>query len=227
MILVGRQDFDPSQYVNSGLADLYIDEESPNLAEKINLGFRHLPPEVKFINWLGDDDQLAPKSLSRAVERLEQPDSPVLVFGGCEYIDTDGHPLFTNRSGQWAAPLLAFGPQLVPQPGCLYRRDAFNLVGELNAAYSFAFDFQLLLDLKRVGKLAFVPFILSRFRWHPESLSVSRRQESVLEASKVRRSSLPKYLRWASLLWEWPVMVLTHFAGRAVSWKARKLKKGK
>ena len=225
MILVGRNDFDPSQYLSSGLVDLYIDEESPNLAEKINLGFRHLPPEVTFINWLGDDDQLTPNSLIRAVERLEQADSPVMVFGGCEYVDSGGRHLFTNRSGQWAAQLLAFGPQLIPQPGSLYRRDAFNLVGELNTSYSFAFDFHLFQDLKRLGKLVFLPFTLSRFRWHPESLSVSRRRESVLEASKVRRSFLPRYLRYVSFLWEFPVRVLTQYSGWAVSRKARKPQK--
>lgn len=222
ILLVGNKGFNAKGLKDAGLIDQYIDEDDVGLAAKINFGFRCLPSEIKYINWLGDDDLLTPGSLERSLQRMRDPDQPVLVFGGCEYIDTAGNKIFTNRSGSWATGLLRFGPQLIPQPGALYRRDAFEKIGGLNENLGWAFDFELFLSLSKIGKTVYVPEILSKFRWHASSLSVSRRVESVEEASKVRVSQLPIMLRPISFLWEYPVRIATYLAGIIVS---RKLKK--
>ena len=217
ILLVGNKGFDASKFLAEGLIDQYTDEPEPGLAAKINYGFRELPADIRFINWLGDDDLLNPGSLTAAAERLAQSDEPVLVFGGCEYIDPAGKPIFTNKSGQWAVPLLRFGPQLIPQPGALYRRDAFERVGGLSNKFGWAFDFELFYSLSEIGKAIYLPKVLANFRWHPGSLSVSRRRESVNEASAVRKAHLPKALRAISEIWEWPVRQATYVAGIRVS----------
>jgi hypothetical protein len=222
ILLVGNKGFDASSFLTEGLIDQYLDEQDPGLAAKINFGFRALPADIRYINWLGDDDLLTKDSLKIALERITREDSPVLVYGGCEYIDPEGNPLFTNKSGSWAVPLLRFGPQLIPQPGALYRRDAFEELGGLSQRFGWAFDFELFLSLSKKGKVAFVPEVLARFRWHPGSLSVSRRAESVKEASQVRVSHLPKLLRPVSFVWEYPVRIATYMAGMRVSKVLRK-----
>jgi hypothetical protein len=45
--------------------------------------------------------------------------------------------------------------------------------------------------LSKVGRLSYLNETLADFRWHPDSLSVRRRADSVREASVVRRSHLP------------------------------------
>ena len=217
ILLVGNKGFDYQPLKAAGLIDQYLDEQDPGLAAKINFGFRSLPENIKYINWLGDDDLLTPGALDVALERIKQADQPVLVFGGCEYVDPQGKKIFINQSGSWAVPLLHFGPQLIPQPGALYRRDAFEKVGGLSQDFGWAFDFELFLSLSEIGKAVFVKKVLSKFRWHPGSLSVSRRAESVKEASQVRVSHLPNILRPVSFLWEYPVRVATYLAGRRVS----------
>jgi GT2 family glycosyltransferase len=219
ILLVGNKSFDASKFLAEGLIDHYIDEQDTGLAAKINYGFRSLPKEIKYINWLGDDDLLTKGSLDKALTRIEQADQPVLVFGGCEYIDPEGKRIFVNKSGQWAVPLLRFGPQLIPQPGALYRRDAFEKVGGLSQEFGWAFDFELFLSLSKLGKTVFLPKVLAKFRWHPGSLSVSRRAESVREASKVRVCHLPRILKPVSFIWEFPVRIATYLAGRSVSRK--------
>lgn len=219
ILLVGNKGFDASEFLKSGLIDQYLEEQGPGLAAKINFGFSELPPQIKYINWLGDDDLLTPGSLDLALERLKKPDNPVLVYGACEYIDPNGLPIFTNKSGPWAVALLRFGPQLIPQPGALYRRDAFEKIGGLNSSYAMAFDFELFYALTQIGKAAFISKPLAQFRWHPGSLSVSRRRQSVNEASQVRRSHLPKALKKVSIIWEWPVRQATYLAGIRVSKK--------
>ena len=222
ILLVGNKGFDASSFLAEGLIDQYLDEQDPGLAAKINYGFRSLPKDIRYINWLGDDDLLTKDSLKIALGRITREDSPVLIYGGCEYIDPAGKPIFTNKSGSWAVPLLRFGPQLIPQPGALYRRDAFEELGGLSQRFGWAFDFELFLSLSKKGKVAFVPEVLARFRWHPGSLSVSRRAESVKEASQVRVSHLPKLLKPVSFVWEYPVRIATYLAGIRVSKVLRK-----
>jgi GT2 family glycosyltransferase len=204
-------------YLESGLVDKYIDEQAVSLPEKINFAFSQLPPQVEYINWLGDDDLLAPDAMRVALERIELPDKPVLVFGGCHYIDKNGNPLWNQRSGSWAVPLLRFGPQMIPQPASLYRRAVFERIGGLSRTFSMAFDFDLFLRLSKEGKSVYIPQTLASFRWHPGSLSVKNRSKSVSEASAVRKSHLPKLIRPISFLWEIPVKLATFWAGKALT----------
>jgi glycosyltransferase involved in cell wall biosynthesis len=217
ILLVGNKGFDASTFLAEGLIDQYLDEQDPGLAAKINFGFRSLPEEIKYINWLGDDDLLTKGSLDTALARIKQADQPVLVFGGCEYIDPEGKQIFVNKSGQWAVPLLRFGPQLIPQPGALYRRDAFEKVGGLDTQYQMAFDFELFYSLSEIGKAVSIPEVLAQFRWHKGSLSVRKRRQSVAEASRVRVCHLPTFLKGLSFLWEAPVQFLTFTMGATVS----------
>jgi GT2 family glycosyltransferase len=219
VLLVGNRGFDATSFLDSGLINEYLDEEDPGLAAKINFGLRGLPEQIKYINWLGDDDLLTKDSLKVALNRITQKDKPVLVYGSCEYIDPQGNSLFTNGSGSWAVPLLRFGPQLIPQPGALYRKDAFEKVGGLSEDFGWAFDFELFLSLSKLGKTVFIPKVLAKFRWHPGSLSVNTRHKAVIEASRARRLHLPKFLKPVAWLWELPIVAATYLAGVAVTLK--------
>jgi GT2 family glycosyltransferase len=217
IVLVGRRGFDATSYQESGLLDLYVDELETSVPNKINQGFRALPENIEYITWIGDDDLLSPESLSVAVSALGKPEKPVLVYGHCQYIDSEGNDVLVKRSGSWAVPLLRFGPQLIPQPSAVFRRAAFEQVGGLSDKFEFAFDFDLFLKLTKLGKAIFVNQILSSHRWHATSLTYSRRWESVREASAVRVSNLSPLLRVLSFFWEVPIMLITYLAGNILS----------
>jgi GT2 family glycosyltransferase len=224
IVLVGRKGFDATSYQKSGLVDLYIDELETSVPNKINQGFRAIPESIEYITWIGDDDLLAPGSLDVAVSVLGQPGKPVLVFGHCQYIDSEGNDVLVKRSGSWAVPLLRFGPQLIPQPGAVFRRDAFERVGGLSDKFEFAFDFDLFLKLTKQGRAVFVDKILSSHRWHATSLTYSRRWDSVREASVVRVLNLPSVAKFFSPIWELPIVMLTFLAGHFLSKSAFKSK---
>ena len=217
IVLVGRKGFDATAYQKAGLVDLYTDELEASVPNKINQGFRALPENIEYITWIGDDDLLAPGSLSVAVSALRQPAKPVLVYGHCQYIASEGNDVLVKRSGSWAVPLLRFGPQLIPQPSAVFRRDAFEKIGGLSDKYEFAFDFDLFLNLTKLGKAVFIDQILSSHRWHNTSLTYSRRWDSVKEASAVRTSNLSPLLRAISLAWELPIIFTTYVAGSFLS----------
>jgi hypothetical protein len=222
VLLVAPQGADISGYISEGLAHEITKDPGLGLAAAINSGFDSMPIGIEYINWLGDDDMLAVGSLDLCSGVLDKSKSVVMVFGGCDYVDPDGQVVFTNKSSSLAVPLMRFGPDLIPQPGALFRRDAFVNVGGLNTAYSWAFDFDLFIKLSKTGKLFYINKTLSSFRWHPESLSVEFRSKSVAEASAVRVSHLPAILRPFSSLWEYPVKQATLIAGNRVTGIAKK-----
>ena len=220
VLLVAPSTFDPMSLLPSDLFDQVVVDPASGLSAAINLGIESLPTSVEFINWLGDDDVLTEGSITTAARELEASKNVVMVFGSCDYINSAGEVVWKNRSGQWAVPLLRFGPDLIPQPGALFRREAFKQAGMLKPKYDWAFDFDLFIELSKLGKLKFVDQTLAQFRWHPESLTVEFRKKSVSEASQVRVSHLPKLLRPISLLWEYPVRQATLIAGKSVTSKA-------
>ena len=224
VVLVAPSTFDVKLLKNAGLVDLFVEDPKTGLPEAINTGIQALPKQVEFVNWLGDDDFLAVGSLRLTSQVLESEPNTHFVFGACDYVDPDGNVIWTNKSGQWAVPLLRFGPDLIPQPGALFRRASFEAVGALDSKFGWAFDFDLLLKLSKLGPGRYLPDTLASFRWHPGSLSVEFRKKSVAEARAVRVSHLPKILRPISFVWELPVRQATLFAGGRVTASANKKK---
>jgi GT2 family glycosyltransferase len=222
VVLVAPSNFDASKYLAEGKVNLTIQDNGLGLADAINSGFSAMPSQIEYMNWLGDDDMLTPGSLSITSSYLDKNPRSVLVFGSCDYIDGDGNVVWKNSSGPHAVPLLRFGPDLIPQPGALFRKNAFWEVGGLDTKYAWAFDFDLLIKLSKIGKLSYLAKTLSRFRWHPASLSVEHRRKSVTEASAVRVTHLPPILRLISALWEFPVREATLIAGNRVTSMAKK-----
>ena len=220
VVLVAPASFEAKSVLPSNLFDQVVVDPGVGLSAAINLGVESLPASVEIINWLGDDDVLTEGAITTTARELETSTDVVMVFGSCDYIDPAGKVIWKNKSGQWAVPLLRFGPDLIPQPGSLFRREAFKQAGLLKPKYDWAFDFDLFIELSKLGRLKFVDQTLAQFRWHPESLSVEFRRKSVSEASQVRVSHLPKLLRPISLLWEYPVRQATLIAGKRVTSRA-------
>jgi len=227
VVMVAPKNFDANEYLESGLVQALVEDPRKGLAEAINSGFSSMPGEIEYINWLGDDDLLAEGSLDIGVKHLDEDRSTIMVFGSCNYIDSEGAVVWKNKSGWLAIPLLRFGPNLIPQPGALFRKISFDSVGGLNPSLEWAFDFDLFIKLARIGKLRFMNRVLSSFRWHPDSLTVQERAMSVSEASKIRVSHLPLLLKPISCLWEYPVRNATMMAGKRVSEKSRRISQAK
>ena len=221
ILLVVPKSFDTRGLKSLGLLDSVAFDAGEGLPAAINLGIGSLPDSVEYVNWLGDDDLLTLDSLQVPAAVLDQQRDVLMTFGACEYIDSQGNVIWENRSGQWAVPLMRIGPDLIPQPGALFRRSAFNATGGLVTNLGWAFDFDLFIRLSKIGKLKHLSQTLARFRWHPESLSVEHRKRSVSEASQVRVSHLPVWLRPFSFIWEYPVRQATLIAGKQLTSKSQ------
>jgi GT2 family glycosyltransferase len=193
-----------------------------SLASAINFGAVAGGDHIEYLNWLGDDDLLEPESLARTVACLEANPKATVAYGACRYIDEEGQELWVSRAGPWATRILAWGPDLIPQPGMLVRRAAWTAVGGVEESYKFAFDLDLLLKLKAIGPLLDVGEIVSSFRWHGDSLTVGDRTASLQESERAKRASLSPRARSIAWLWERPVRVATRLAAAEVQRRARR-----
>ena len=203
------------------LADEVIPDPGFGLAEAINFGMQNLPDDILYSTWIGDDDLFAVSGLQILRDKLDCNHQLSLVYGKCTYINSDGEVIGVNQTGQLAARILGFGPDLIPQPSSLFRLDDFRQLHGLDSQYKNAFDFDLFLKLKKIGKLEYVPEMISYFRWHDDSLSVNQRWRAVKEASKVRRNHLAFPVNAFSFLWE-PIVVLSTFvAGKMISTRSK------
>lgn len=204
--------------LGANLYDKILLDSGIGLSSAIDYGLRAFPTYVEYINWLGDDDLLVPGSITHALSIINETDDISYVFGRCQYIDENGNNLWLNKSGAWASSLMRFGPQLIPQPGALFRRDKYLEIGGLNPELKWAFDLDLLIRLSQVGESRFTPMTLAKFRWHQGSLSVGGRAGSVVEASAVRVAALPRHLQGVSFLWEKPLQMLIRHGGSIVKY---------
>jgi glycosyltransferase involved in cell wall biosynthesis len=194
-----------------------VADDPGGMTAAINLGLAQARPGHEYVNWIGDDDLLTPGSLAATVEALDAHPAASVAFGYCDYIDDVGVVLFTSRAGRFAPWLMTWGPDLVPQPGSLFRLSAVRAVGDLDPALKYAMDLDLLLRLRRQGQFVNTARTLSCFRWHATSTTVANRTPSLAEAERVKRRYLSPLQRRLAPLWEGPVRLATRVAARRVN----------
>ena len=189
-------------------------------AGAINDAIAEFGAEYFAVGWLNDDDTLEPWTAHRVLDALRAEDA-VVAFGSCQYVGPNGSPVGLSRAGRLAPLILPWGPDLIPQPGMLVRSEAWRQVGGLDTSFRLAFDLDLLLRLKRLGHLQYVGCVVSRFMWHPESLTVDNRDLNLQESERARRQALPERIRWLAPLWEKPAQGAVRIAAAGVNRRAQ------
>lgn len=174
---------------------------------------------TSFFTWLGDDDLILAQPVKDALANLAAHESAPFVFGYCEYIDLKGQTIFTNTFGQMALKIIRFGPNLLPQPGCIIRLSAFQEIKGFSANYNLAFDYDLWIRLAEVGKPLVQNETLSKFRWHPDSMSASLRFRSALESMQARVANRSTLENFAMSIFEPAIFLFTIFIGKATNFR--------
>lgn len=195
-----------------------------SLPKAINYGIEQGLRDHRYVNWLNDDDLLTDGSLQATTSVLRKRPDAVVAFGACQYIDDRGKDLWLSRAGKWAPRVISWGPDLIPQPGMLIRSEAWRHVGGLDTSFRLAFDLDLLLKLKRLGTFVDTNTVVSKFRWHPDSLTVESRRLNIMESERAKRASLGPVARHLCWLWEPPVRLATQLAAKEMNRRARTLR---
>jgi GT2 family glycosyltransferase len=200
----------------------WVKDPGGGIAAATNAGIRAHRGE-EFYGWLGDDDLLKPGALEKLSRALDTAPLAVLAYGGCDYILEDGQVIGTSRAGPLASWLLAWGPDLIPHPGTLFRLRRFEDSGLYDEQLRYTFDLDALLRLKARGELVCTSDVVSAFRWHPESLTVANRRASSAESILVKKRHLPPALRLIHGVWSYPVALASAMAARLLTERAKAL----
>ena len=225
LVLVAPTDSDHIQAISAKYS-IPVLPDPGSLPLAINRGAEALKPHHDYLNWLNDDDYLEPDTMKEVLSALDADPTAVVAFGHCRYVDTEDREIWVSRAGSFAPKILPWGPDLIPQPGMLVRATAWHEVGGVNPSFDLAFDLDLLLRLKKNGKLICVNRVVSNFRWHPDSLTVEDRNKNLRESERAKRAALPKILRPVSWVWDVPVRVAIKFAAQRVTETAQRQSSG-
>ncbi|MEO5711490.1 MAG: glycosyltransferase [Nocardioidaceae bacterium] len=199
-----------------------VSDPGRGLSAAVNVGIGARQGE-EFYAWLGDDDLLVAGGLARLAGLLDADPAAVVAYGACPYIDDRGRTVTVSRAGDLAARILAWGPDLVPQPASLTRVEPLLAAGVYDETLKFAMDLDMFLRLKRLGRFVSTKEDVAAFRWHADSLTVANRGLSLAESEKVKRRYLRPGVRRFSPLWDVPVRVATRVAARQVNVRARRV----
>ena len=185
-----------------------ISEPDHGPADAINKGFTLATGD--YVAWLNADDAYAPGALARSMAALRRHPRASFAFGRCPIVDANGaeirrpitrfKELFYPFPFRWVLQTLNF----VSQPATLFRKSAIDAAGPLRTDLKAAWDYDLLLRLRKLGPCVRVQgrFPVAYFRWTPASISGAnfRRQfdeELALAIADAGRFSLPAILHQA------------------------------
>jgi glycosyltransferase involved in cell wall biosynthesis len=179
----------------SGLVDLNLGQEAGGLAAAVNLGEVHLPPEIEFFGWLGDDDFLAPNSVGMALEKLSSEGRYSATVGRIVIIDELGEQIGTYSPNRTRMRFPLVIPNPYPQPGSFFRRSDFRQVGRLLSDLKFAMDLDIFLKLRQVGDIGLVEQTVAFYTWSEGTLSFENSHSADREAIAVRVTHTPRMFK--------------------------------
>lgn len=161
-----------------------VEDPGEGLASAINCGFKLVT--AQYWNWIGDDDLCDSSGIEAIIEYLDEADELTFGWGNCVYINERTEKIGLNRMGMFAAKLIFFGPNLIPQPSCVFRVRETYRVGALDVGLKFAFDQDLIMKFLKHKNYIHIPIVSSRYRWHGTTLTSSNRRSSARESLGLR-----------------------------------------
>ena len=141
---------------------------------------------------MGADDVADPKRLAAQLAMFAADPTLVLVGCWCETIDDDGRRIgalrYADRPDRVRREALRANPVVLPS--MLLRRDAYDDIGGFRSDFGYAFDYDLVLRLLRVGEIANVPQDLMRYRYRLGGTSFRAIREMQRDGFRVRLAAL-------------------------------------
>lgn len=168
----------------------WVSEKDSGQVEAIQKGINLATGDV--FAWLNSDDVYSPGTLN-LVGELFQQESPALLYGKCDLIDTKSVPLSSlpYREGINLDKLLA--DHMLPQPSCFLRMDVVRQVGPLNPNLHYAFDYEYWVRILLAGyETKAVPQVFSLYRLHDESKTCTAQAKFEEEMVQIHDALLPE-----------------------------------
>jgi glycosyltransferase involved in cell wall biosynthesis len=145
------------------------------------------------------DDISLPTRLARQVAWLESHPAIGLVSCQVEMIDSSGAPIdlqyFSSATDDSTLQRQLLENNCFCQGSVVFRRDCLTQVGLLDESLEFAEDYDLWLRMAEMTRLARLDEMLFQYRFHPASVTNTRRADQTLHIAEALEKTLRRRFR--------------------------------
>ncbi len=184
--------------------------------EAINKGFSRANGQI--LAWINSDDTYQPGAISEMVAYLDAHPDIGLVYGDCNFIDSNDNIIGKFNAAQTDFKRLRNGYVHIPQQAAFWRSDLFRKVGPLDESIYFAMDFDLWLRLASIAKIAYHPRLWANFRLHEDAKTIAEDDRCWPDMVRIHYRDGGKW--YAPIIWKYWIRKIT---GPYIRYKRRKL----
>jgi glycosyltransferase involved in cell wall biosynthesis len=166
-----------------GKLKLFV-EPDRGQSDAINKGMRVATGEI--VGWLNSDDILLPGALHAVAEAFSKNPDAVVIYGVGAKTDLDGSIIKKVPFREFCPKRLSWAFGAV-QPAMFFRRDAYWKVGGLDESLHYAMDWDLLLNLSKIGKVVTIPQHLANIRYYEETKTNTGGWKRMREIARIGR----------------------------------------
>lgn len=148
----------------------WISEKDSGQAAAVNRGMDMATGII--VGWLNSDDVLLPEAVEKVVECFQNDTRLGMVYGKSHFIDNTGKVVGRYPTEAFDFERLAMF-NFIPQPSTFFTRQMFDKVGGLDPGLQYAMDLDLWIRLSIQSRVCYLPTVLSGFRLHETSKTVS------------------------------------------------------
>jgi glycosyltransferase involved in cell wall biosynthesis len=153
-----------------GITFRWLSAPDEGQSDALLQGFRMARGEI--FSWLNSDDCYLPGALQSTADSFREQPETALSYGGAHYCDPAGAVIGSYRTEAFHFERLAWF-NFICQPSAFFRREAYEAVGGLNRTLRFAMDLDLWIRIGRRFPCRYLPRVLSSYRLHEESKTLS------------------------------------------------------
>lgn len=157
--------------LTSPLLAWWVSEKDKGQTDAINKGFARANGEI--LAWINSDDTYEPGAVSAAVRYLQDHPEVGMVYGDCNFINSDGRVIGKFGSAQTNYRLLRQGYAHIPQQTMFFRTDLWRQVGPLDPSFYFAMDYDLWTRIAARAEIKYVPQTWANFRLHTSGKTIA------------------------------------------------------
>jgi len=164
----------------------WITEPDRGQADALVKGFKRATGEI--FSWLCSDDLYKPGALWVAAGAFLNIPALDVFYGDTEYVYPDGTTRRKNRVAYEYSIMRYFN--LIAQPSSFFSRASYERAGGLDPSLQYAMDYDLFLRMGSEARCVNVPLVLSSYRLHSESKTVSQAEQFSAEWRSAREKAL-------------------------------------
>lgn len=193
----------------------FIAETNKGFSAALNQVFESAK-DAEYFGWINDDDFLAEGAIFRAVNELDKTGA-VAAFGQLIYLNEKGRRVGVNNFGKigfWSAK---YGPNLLPQPGSLFRVNTLKGSRLLEPEHKYAMDLDLWLRLRNFGNFVFIKEPQAFMLWHQDATTVRDRKKALREAFQIRKKHSKNFFEKFLINIFWiPTQIIAYLSLKAI-----------